>query len=337
MTTTTQQTQTIKPPLKLMSADFILTTVWPDPVWAIPKHLPVGLCLLAGKPKTGKSWLALQIAQAVASGGTVLGQQVQKGPVLYLALEDNGARLQRRMRAQSWPAGLDVEFMCLDEFAKQIGLLIPSGADATVGGDRLARQIELRQYRLVIIDTLSRSVSGDQSDMSAMTKALSPVQALALSKNCAVLMIDHHKKGYGVTPDAITDVLGSTAKGATADCVWGLYHERSKKSSSLHIVGRDVEEHELELTFDKKTGTWTNQGDAHAIRMTKNRQQVLDIVDKLGRATLKNVTDITGKDRGNMFRCLQSMVNAGILETKPDNGKLYYVRADPLASAMGGP
>ena len=54
--------------LKPLSADDILGADWPEPVWAVPGMLPVGFSLLAGAPKIGKSWLALQIAQAVSSG-----------------------------------------------------------------------------------------------------------------------------------------------------------------------------------------------------------------------------------------------------------------------------
>src|SRR5205807_3358146 len=67
--------------------------------WTIPEILPEGLTLLAGKPKLGKSWLALSVALAVAAGGFALGKQpVTQGGVLYLALEDNERRLQSRAR-----------------------------------------------------------------------------------------------------------------------------------------------------------------------------------------------------------------------------------------------
>jgi RecA-family ATPase len=57
--------------------------------------LPEGLTLPAGKPKLGKSWLALSVAFAVAAGGVALGTYpVAQGEVLYLALEDNERRLQ---------------------------------------------------------------------------------------------------------------------------------------------------------------------------------------------------------------------------------------------------
>jgi putative DNA primase/helicase len=51
----------------------LLSRQLPPIQWAIPDILPEGLTLLAGKPKLGKSWLALAMALAVAAGGVALG------------------------------------------------------------------------------------------------------------------------------------------------------------------------------------------------------------------------------------------------------------------------
>ena len=70
----------------------------PPVKWVVPDLLPEGVTLLAGKPKLGKSWLAFGLAVAVASGGVVLGtKRVERGEALYLALEDNQRRLQKRL------------------------------------------------------------------------------------------------------------------------------------------------------------------------------------------------------------------------------------------------
>lgn len=320
-------------PLNLLTADQILTTAWPEPVWAIPKMLPTGMTILAGKAKIGKSWLALQIALAVASGGKALDEQVERGPVLYLALEDPPRRLENRMKKMHWPLGLDAEFMVLGEFAKQIGKLIPAGPNTTGGGRKLAQQIERRGYRLVVIDTLSRAVAGDQDDVAKMTEALSPIQEMAQTQNCAVLLIDHHNKmAFGV--DAVTDILGSTAKGTVTDCVWGLYRERGKTGAKLFITGRDVDECELALTFDGVTGCWQYDGDAHELELTERRQEILNIVEKLGNPTLKDIVDATGQDKGNTYRRLQDLVNAGILHALTDGGRVRYVPGDACDVAM---
>ena len=57
-------------------------TSWelPEARWAVPGILPEGVSLLVGKPKLGKSWLALGLCVATASGGAALGKiHVEQG------------------------------------------------------------------------------------------------------------------------------------------------------------------------------------------------------------------------------------------------------------------
>jgi hypothetical protein len=295
------------PPLKLLSADEILRTDWPEPTWAIPHLLPVGLAILAGKPKIGKSWLALQIAQAVAAGGCVLGEQVEAGPVLYLALEDTPRRLKERMLKQGWPAGTPADFLPMGQFIEQVGDL------RNGGGDRLARQIKHRGYRLVVIDTLARSTIGDQNDVVEMTLALDPVQQIAHARNCAVLMVDHHKKGGGFDPDVITDILGSTAKGAMADTAWGLYRERGKTGAKLAVTGRDLDEKTLAINMDWLTGVWQLDTSPLGLALTGHQAEILAAITELEPVNLAQLAAALDKDRGNLYRTLSNMVNEGMI------------------------
>ncbi|MCB0195561.1 MAG: AAA family ATPase, partial [Anaerolineae bacterium] len=99
----TKTTWTMK---ELLEAEFT------DPEWIIPGILPLGgLAILAGRPKLGKSWLALQWALATGNGGRVFGEQVRKCKVLYLALEDSPRRLKSRIKKQieKESASLDLE------------------------------------------------------------------------------------------------------------------------------------------------------------------------------------------------------------------------------------
>jgi len=61
--------------------------------WCVEGLIPEGFSLLVGGSKVGKSWAALDIGLAVASGNLALGYfKTTQGEVLYLALED-GPRL----------------------------------------------------------------------------------------------------------------------------------------------------------------------------------------------------------------------------------------------------
>jgi hypothetical protein len=315
--------------LSTLSASEILTTDWPEPTWAIPQLLPVGMAFLAGKPKVGKSWLALQIACAVATGGMVLNQRVEPGPLLYLALEDTPRRLQDRMRKLGWPSSAagDAEFQTLGTFQDEIGNLAQ-----TEGVARLAAQMRARKYRLVVIDTLSRAVRGDQNDANIMTSALSPLQAVALEMNCVLLVIDHHRKSSGAASDPILDVGGSVAKSGTADCLWGLYKEQGKAGAVLHILGRDVDEIRLKLMADPVTRCWQCEGDADHL-LTHAEQEILDVAEELGRFQLMDVIVTLGRDRaekGNIHNRLQDLGNKGYLLRTNEGRKVYYEVIDPL-------
>ena len=81
----------------ITAADLMRKT-FPEPRWAVSGILPEGLNLLAGKPKKGKSILALNLGVSISLGGLALGQiPVEKGAVVYLALEDTERRLQGRL------------------------------------------------------------------------------------------------------------------------------------------------------------------------------------------------------------------------------------------------
>ena len=56
-----------------------------------------GLYILAGAPKVGKSWLALDMCLSIAKGEKILGLKTSQGTALYLCLEDSYARIQYRL------------------------------------------------------------------------------------------------------------------------------------------------------------------------------------------------------------------------------------------------
>ena len=67
-------------------------------MFIVDRLLPIGLNLLCGSSKIGKSWLALYLAISVAKDNTFLGFNTNKSSVLYYALEDTKNRLYERGR-----------------------------------------------------------------------------------------------------------------------------------------------------------------------------------------------------------------------------------------------
>ncbi len=309
------------PKIPEISARALLNRIFPPAVWIIPDVLPAGLTILAGRPKVGKSWLALQLLLSTATGGKMLGRDIPQGRGLYLALEDSLRRLQDRMQRQSWPETDNARFIISEAFRSDIGYLNAGGTA------RLLKHIEREAYRVVIIDTLSRSIKGDQKDESDMTNALAPLQEYAVGNDIAVIVIDHHTKPKGMNPDPIDDILGSTAKAAVLDTAWGLYKEQGRMGAKLSIRGRDVMETTLQLVFDKDGHYWHCEGDADHLAMTEQREAVLSVLQMTGWATLKEIIAAMGQDwktRGSVYHTIQGLLEAKLVVTKSENRKILY-------------
>ena len=85
-------------------ADRLHDMRFPAPAEVVPGFVPEGLSILAGRPKVGKSWMALEMALGVSMAEKVLGDTIpESGDVLYAALEDTFPRLQRRIKKLLWP------------------------------------------------------------------------------------------------------------------------------------------------------------------------------------------------------------------------------------------
>lgn len=83
--------------LNAISMTELYDTVYPPRVPVIDGLLYGGTYLFVGSPKIGKSFFMAQLAYHVASGCPLWDYPVRQGTVLYLALEDDYARLQRRL------------------------------------------------------------------------------------------------------------------------------------------------------------------------------------------------------------------------------------------------
>ena len=83
--------------LHTVTLDELMDNVFDGKSAVIENLLYTGAYILAGAPKIGKSFLVAQIAHHVSTGQDLWGYKVHQGTVLYLALEDDESRLQRRM------------------------------------------------------------------------------------------------------------------------------------------------------------------------------------------------------------------------------------------------
>lgn len=294
----------------------LLTAEFPDPKWAIPGLLPAGLVVLAGRPKLGKSWLSLQMAVAVGTGGVVLNRKVDRGKVLYLALEDNPRRLQDRLSKQQSIKSAAVDFHF------EWPALVEKRGDAR-GTDAIMTAINANGYNLVIIDTISRALGhADQLDQADMNVAFGKLQRLAMERDICLLLVDHHRKSAGGVGDVIDDVMGATSKVGVADAAIGIYRERGQSNATLKVSGRDVDDQELAIQFDRELFCWQLLGNAAGVKTDSIQADILDAIDELGgAATVARIAQWMNKDRANIRKEMLELVNKGVLKRGEKEGR----------------
>lgn len=255
----------------IINAQELRTKVFPPIKWAVDGFLPSGLSILAGGPKVGKSILALHLAVGVAIGGCVLGSIfVQKGNVLYLALEDNQRRLQERINGGAY-ADIDDDMSSLD--------IVTEIPRQHIGGLNYIRWwlIKHPEARLVIIDTLQmfrKQFSGKGSMYAEDYDVISEIKKLADEFDVAFLIIHHLKKG--MEGDWLSEISGSQGIAGAADTIFSLKRERNSNMGTLHRTGRDVEEKDFLMKLDGYG--WMLQGDVEEFTIPEWKRQILDFL-----------------------------------------------------------
>ncbi len=311
------------------TADQLLATTFPDPRWAVPEIIPEGLTVLAGAPKAGKSWLAMNVGLAVAAGGNALGSiACEPGPVLYLALEDNPRRLQRRVRqllaGEPAPAGLTLATSCK---------ALPAG-----GAEDIAGWLDQHQdARMVIIDVFAK-VRGAASSASAYADdygAVGRVKRLADHYGVAFVLV-HHVRKMG-SEDFLEQISGTNGIAGAADTIHVLQRARGNADGVLHTTGRDVEETDRAMRLDKATGNWTLlDGPALDHTLGVTRATILRHVRDHPGASPKEIADTTGLDIGLTRKTCARMAESGHL-VKVGDGQYAALPPDPYTPDTGDP
>jgi AAA domain len=250
--------------------------------WIVPDIWPEGLSMLVGKPKVGKSWMALDVAIAVASGGLCLGKECEQGDVLALFLEDNDRRLQQRMtlmlgaQKEKWPDRLT--------YATEWPRLADGGIDL------IRKWVDnAKKPRLIIVDILERvrkrikhaQASQYSSDYDALTSLHTLASEAQLSSS-----VLHHQRKMGAD-DLMDTISGTGGLGGSLDTL--LVLGKDETGHFLYGRGRDLEEFNIAVRQDERC-RWENLGWKPETQVSAERTLIVAALFKAGRPM--NVSEI---------------------------------------------
>jgi hypothetical protein len=218
--------------------------------------------IVGGEPKCCKSFLALDLAVAVAGGVPCLRRFVvsRPGRVLLYAAEDALHIVRRRLEGIAAAAGVALADLDIQVITSPV-LRLDLDADRRSLTETVARL----QPRLLILDPFVRLHRIDENASGEVAPLLAYLRELQRRHGMAVLVVHHAKKGGGGVR------AGQALRGSSEFLAWGdsnLYLRRDGDDLSLSV------EHRAAPSPKPLTIELAQRGEALALEVADRREPV---------------------------------------------------------------
>lgn len=293
--------------------------------YLVKDTIPVGLIIVAGRPKIGKSLFVTDLAIGTGYKRKILGKSTQmQGSVLYLALEDSSRRITERLEK----LGPDIDW-CED---KKLTIWCMSSGEKfpelDKGGiEKLKSWISITSDPvLIIIDVLEKvrpSPKGRQSEYKAAYNDFSEVNKLANEHGICVVAVTHTRKSNGKSEDPFQTILGTTGLEAVADAA--LVFVQAGSGIELHGRGRDLPAFSRSVAL--KNCRWRSYGKPEVAGLSRTQKTVLKAIRKsLPESVSPNqIIKKTGVDESSVQKALGVLCRKGLVR-KPTRGQYRFRR-----------
>ena len=206
-----------------------------NPDWLIEGILEKeSLACVFGKPKSGKSFIAIAMAAAIAKGEKFYGNDAYAAPVMFVCGE--GQRGTKR-RLAAWQQGMySLENVPL--YLSDRAIRINDNDDFKMLEEEIdALQNQVGKIGMIVIDTFQRNFVGNENSAEDVGNFINKLDGLVSHYKCCVLLVHH--TGHGNSDRG----RGSSVMGASLDYEFKV--EREDKA-----VGDNLEE-QMFVSFEQ--------------------------------------------------------------------------------------
>jgi AAA domain len=189
----------------------------------IPGCLPRGnIVLLTGEPSARKSWVAYDLAHAIATGGLWMGRGspcpdgIQ--PVVILNYDNPTETLRDRLKNLGFTSSDNCYVHTLG-FTKPYHPNMPDLLKMPDEKTRLQYMLEVRRPALVIYDSVRQGITIDENDSQKVAELMGLFKAWTAVNDTTVVLIHHTAKGKPGNSGWTAEARGSGEFIASADLV----------------------------------------------------------------------------------------------------------------------
>ncbi len=236
---------------KVTSAQEAFSRNFEEVQFRVNNLLPeIGVAILAGNPKAGKSWLAYGCALHIQQGTPLFNSDSftsKQGGVLYCSLEDNVPRLKSRYYMLRGEGETDLNHLFFHNILQPLN---------DGGLDEIQRFLDAYPtVQTIIIDPFQKvRPRQNKGSLDAYQKDYEDMGLLKdFSERNEVLVLVVHHLVKNQRENMVSDLNGSMGLSGAADVVLAL--KKQKESDSLHthllkVTGKDIEDQDIFLNVD---------------------------------------------------------------------------------------
>lgn len=196
----------------------------------IENLLPIGVTLISAPSKMGKTFLCMQMANAIAKGDSFLGYQCKKKNAYYIALEDPKDNQIRRLKnsGSKISQGYDIEFC--EPYQVSFNL-----------EKKILNYLHFNpELGVVIVDTFEKIRDCNERTYSIEYKEVTHYHELAMKYGISIILVMHTIKNINYT-NIFANVSGSAGTLAAADGLMVLIRNQMDSNiKELHLDGKGI-------------------------------------------------------------------------------------------------
>jgi KaiC/GvpD/RAD55 family RecA-like ATPase len=318
----------------------------PPPQWLIEDLVVTeSLVLLFGEPEIGKTFLALALAMAVATGESWAGRRVKRGTVVYVAAE-GAAGIGVRVRAAK----------LVRQIAGKVGIYFVDGPLHLIDRDRsngdlknvqrLIDKIRHLNPVFVVVDTLARCMLGaDEDSARDMGLLIDAVDRIRRTLGCTVLLLHHPVKrknanierGSGALRGAVDTVIRMARQSGRRiiECL------KQKDAEHFRPIGLTVKIVDLGsnvtscVVVPDGPEPEVSTGCLPTSKLTANQRTALEALSQCpsGMSTLSEWRESVGAKERTFHRTVKSLTRLGDVSSVPGKRGTYRLSGRAAATA----